>query len=80
MPMWMDGGILIGVARPYILLLETKQSGKYMTYQMNLLVTNGLSNITLPDPGSVSRILNAFVCMICETAGQLVFLTYIILR
>ncbi|XP_045810828.1 uncharacterized protein LOC123905256 [Trifolium pratense] len=27
MPMWMDGGILIGVARPYILLLETKQSG-----------------------------------------------------
>jgi hypothetical protein len=45
MAMWMDGGILIGLARPYILLLETKQSGKYKTYQMNLLVTNDLSNI-----------------------------------
>jgi hypothetical protein len=45
MAMSMDGGILIGLARPYILLLETKQSGKYKTYQMNLLVTNDLSNI-----------------------------------
>jgi hypothetical protein len=45
MAMSMDGGILIGLARPYILLLETKQSGKYKTYQMNLLVTNDLSNL-----------------------------------
>jgi hypothetical protein len=45
MAMSMDGGILIGLARPYILLLETKQSGKYKTYQTNHLVTNDLSNL-----------------------------------
>ena len=31
MAMWMDGGILTGVARPYILLLGIKQSGKHGT-------------------------------------------------
>ncbi|GAU15746.1 hypothetical protein TSUD_235610 [Trifolium subterraneum] len=56
MPMWMDGVILIGVARPYILLLEIKQSGKYKTYQMNFLVTNDLIDLPLPGLGSIADI------------------------
>ena len=36
MAMWMDGGILTGVARPYTLLLGIKQSGKYETCHPNV--------------------------------------------
>lgn len=32
MALWMDGGILAGVVRPYTLLLRIKQSGKCETF------------------------------------------------